>query len=47
MGQLRIQSGAAHWAALLFVALLIAAIATPADAKVRLDRLWLVPSGGQ
>jgi uncharacterized protein len=47
MVQLRIQSGAAHWAALLFVALLVAAVAVPADAKVRLDRLWLVPSSGQ
>ena len=39
MVQLRIQSGAAHWAALLFVALLISALAVPAEAKVRVDRL--------
>jgi len=47
MAQLRIRSGAAHWAALLFVAVLLSVLAAPVDAKVRLDRLWLVPSSGQ
>ena len=47
MAQLRICGGAAQWAALLFVALIAIAIAPAADAKVRLDRLWLVPSSGQ
>jgi len=47
MAHLRIRSGAAHWAALLFVAVLLSVLAAPVDAKVRLDRLWLVPSSGQ
>ncbi|MDP1908181.1 MAG: hypothetical protein Q8K85_07770, partial [Hyphomicrobium sp.] len=45
MAQLRICGGAAQWAALLFVALI--AFAPAADAKVRLDRLWLLPASGQ
>jgi uncharacterized membrane protein (UPF0127 family) len=47
MAELRICSGAAHWAALLFVAALLALAAMPADAKVRVDKLWLVPASGQ
>jgi uncharacterized membrane protein (UPF0127 family) len=46
MAQLKVQSGAVHWAALLFVALVAMAFAPAADAKVRLDRLWLVPASG-
>lgn len=46
MAQLRIRSRAAHGAALLFVAVSTALVA-PADAKMRTDRLWLVPAGGQ
>ena len=47
MAESRIWSGAVHWAALLFVAALLAAAAMPADAKVRVDKLWLVPASGQ
>ena len=47
MAHLRIRGGAAHWAALLFIAALLAVLAAPVDAKVRLDRLWLVPASGQ
>ncbi len=47
MAQLRIRSGAAHWAALLFIAAMLTALAAPVDAKTRLDRLWLVPASGQ
>jgi uncharacterized membrane protein (UPF0127 family) len=47
MAQLRIRGGAAQWAALLFIALVAMALAPAADAKVRFDRLWLVPASGQ
>ena len=47
MAELRIWSGAAHWAALLFVAALLALSVAAADAKVRVDKLWLVPASGQ
>jgi uncharacterized membrane protein (UPF0127 family) len=47
MAELRFWSGAAHWAALLFVAVLLALAAMSADAKVRVDKLWLVPASGQ
>ncbi len=47
MAHHRIRGGAAQWAALLFVAVALALVATPADAKMRADRLWLVPASGQ
>ena len=48
MAHLRIRSGAAHWAALLFVAAALAMLlAAPVDAKMRVERLWLVPASGQ
>ncbi len=47
MAELRIWSGAAHWAALLFVGVLLALSVAAADAKVRVDKLWLVPASGQ
>ena len=47
MAKLRIWSGAAHWAALLFVGVLLALSVAAADAKVRVDKLWLVPASGQ
>ena len=45
----RILSRAAQGAALLFVAaaLLTALLAAPLDAKMRVDRLWLVTGAGQ
>ncbi len=48
MARSRICSGAAHRAALLFVgAVLLALSVAAADAKVRVDKLWLVPASGQ
>jgi uncharacterized membrane protein (UPF0127 family) len=48
MAQLRIQSGAAQWAALLFVAAALCVLLTaPIDAKIRVDRLWIVAANGQ
>ena len=44
---MRIRGGAVQWAALLFIVLVAIAFAPAADAKVRLDRLWLVPASGQ
>ncbi|MCZ7595209.1 DUF192 domain-containing protein [Hyphomicrobium sp.] len=44
---MRIRSRAAHGAALLFVAVISTALIAPADAKMRIDRLWLVPASGQ
>ena len=46
MANLRIQSGAAQWAALLFVATLMAS-PDVADAKMRVDHLSIVSSGGK
>ncbi len=44
---MRILSGAAHWAALLFAAgALCAVLVSPIDAKMRVDRLWLVTGTG-
>ena len=44
---MRIRSGAAHRAALLFAAAaLCAVLAGPLDAKMRVDRLWLVTGAG-
>jgi uncharacterized membrane protein (UPF0127 family) len=47
MAQGRIWIRAARRAALLLVALLPLGLVAPADAKMRVDRLWLVPSGGK
>src|SRR5215470_9201 len=47
MAQLRILTRAAQRAALLFVAMAPLVVGGPADAKMRVDRLWLVPSGGK
>jgi uncharacterized protein len=47
MAKLRILIRAARRAALLFVALLPVAFAEPVDAKMRVERLWLVPSAGK
>ena len=47
MAHLRIRSGAAHRAALLLAGTaLCAALAGPLDAKMRVDRLWLVTATG-
>jgi uncharacterized membrane protein (UPF0127 family) len=46
--RLRNLSGAAQWAALLFVFVALTAhFATPLDAKMRAERLWLLTSAGQ
>jgi uncharacterized membrane protein (UPF0127 family) len=46
MAHPRIQSRAAQWAALLFTALALVPAGAPADAKMRTERLWLVPANG-
>src|SRR5262245_23008500 len=46
MAQRRIQSGAAQWAALLFVVTALTVLGPSADAKMRADRLWLVAASG-
>jgi uncharacterized membrane protein (UPF0127 family) len=45
MAHLRIQNRAAHWAA-LFAAAVMLSLAVPAGAKMRTEKLWLVPANG-
>ena len=45
MAHLRIRNGAAQWAA-LFAAALMLSLASPVDAKMRTEKLWLVPANG-
>ena len=45
MAHLRIQSRAAQWAA-LFAAAAMLSLAVPAGAKMRTEKLWLVPTNG-
>jgi uncharacterized membrane protein (UPF0127 family) len=47
MAYSRNSSGAAQWAALLILAAVFAADVQPADAKMRVEQLWLAPAGGQ
>ena len=48
MANLRISDGAAHWVALFFAASVAwGVLVAPLDAKMRIERLWLVPAGGQ
>ena len=47
MAQLRIQSRAAHWAALFVVATATVTAPAPAETRMRVERLWLLSGNGQ
>lgn len=44
---MRIQRGAAQWAALFVVATATVAQPAPAETRMRVERLWLLPASGQ
>jgi len=47
MAQSRIQSRAAHWAALFVVATATVTAPAPAETRMRVERLWLLAANGQ